>query len=430
MKIVLGSNSPFTNSGYGTQSYFMCKTLMEAGHEVVFLAWNMSTGNSSKRFEKISYNEIKEISLKSPFYEKNAVEEKEDISSKMDYYLCLYENWPCQIRIDDVNKILKKEKADLYIYLLDIWITEPNKKFCCPSMTWLPLHFTPLEDSTKAIIPTFDKIMYMSTFGREVVNNEMPEINPMKDPVIPHYIDYDFLKSKSDKYDREYFRNEIGVTKIEQETGKKVFLISVVARNSEESNRKYLDMSLLAFKDIVMKYPEINAYLYVHTQFVAKVNLLKCMAFYKVPKDRLFVPDQMLMMKSGFTTDYMNGIYYGSDVLMANTGSEGFGLPILEAQLLGCPVVTTRCTAMLDYLYNGEYIDVLDDKFVYANTSYWYLPDPLDVSAKIKKVYDRTPEENEELKQYAIEKIKKDFSYETVGKQFLEEVEKFNKIEE
>ena len=35
----------------------------------------------------------------------------------------------------------------------------------------------------------------------------------------------------------------------------------------------------------------------------------------------------------------MNGIYLGSDILLAGTGSEGFGLPILEAQLFGCPVL-------------------------------------------------------------------------------------------
>jgi glycosyltransferase involved in cell wall biosynthesis len=118
----------------------------------------------------------------------------------------------------------------------------------------------------------------------------------------------------------------------------------------------------------------------------------------------------------------MNGIYLGSDVLLANTGSEGFGLPILEAQLLGCPVVTTRCTAMLEYLYNGEYIEVMDEKFVYANTSFWYLPDVFDIPVKIMKIANRTPEENEEKRKYGIEKIKDVFSIKTVGDAWLKEI--------
>ena len=421
MKIVIGSNSPFTNSGYGIQAYFLCKSLLAAGHEIVFLAWNM-TGSKELLFNKISYNKLKEISIGTAFYNKEAVEEKEDVSSKMDYYTCLYENFPCIIKVDDVNRVLKKEKADLYIYLLDIWIIEPEKKFCCPSMTWLPLHFIPLEDSTKAVLPTFDKIIYLCNFGREVVNDGLPDLKALESPVIPHYIDYDYLYNNLGDYTRESFRKEIGIEEIEKRENRKIFLISIVARNSEESNRKFFDISIQAFKMILQHHPELNAYLYIHTSFMGKVDINKCVAYFNVPGNRIVVPDQVKMIQSGYKTEYMNGIYLGSDVLLANTGSEGFGLPILEAQLLGCPVVTTRCTAMLEYLYNGEYIEVMDEKFVYANTSFWYLPDVFDIPIKIMKIANRTPEENEEKRKYGIEKIKDVFSIKTVGDAWLKEI--------
>ena len=83
MKIVIGSNSPFTNSGYGIQSYFLCKSFIEAGHDVVFLAWNM-TGTKDLQYNKISYEKLKDLSLQTAFYNKEAIEEKEDISSKME----------------------------------------------------------------------------------------------------------------------------------------------------------------------------------------------------------------------------------------------------------------------------------------------------------------------------------------------------------
>jgi glycosyltransferase involved in cell wall biosynthesis len=426
MKIVIGSNSPFTNSGYGIQSYFLCKSFIEAGHDVVFIAWNM-TGTKDLQYNKISYEKLKELSLETAFYNKEAVEEKEDISSKIEYYTCLYDNFPCIIKVDDVNKVLKKEKADLYIYLLDIWIIESGKKFCCPSMTWLPLHFTPLEDSTKAVLPTFDKIIYLCKFGRDVVNFGLPELNALEDPVVPHFIDYDYLYNNVGPYNREYFRKELGITEIEERDNKKIFLISIVARNSEESNRKFFDISLQAFKLLLESQPELNAYLYIHTTFVGKVDLNKCVSFFNVPGNRILVPDQLKMIQSGYKTEYMNGIYLGSDVLLAGTGSEGFGLPILEAQLFGCPVVTTKCTAMLEYLYNGEYINVMDEKFVYANTSFWYLPDVFDIPEKIMKIVNRTPEESQKMKEYGIEQIKNNFSIKTVGNAWLDEINKLVK---
>ena len=67
MKIVIGSNSPFTNSGYGIQSYFLCKSFIEAGHDVVFLAWNM-TGTKDLQYKKISYEKLKDLSLQTAFY--------------------------------------------------------------------------------------------------------------------------------------------------------------------------------------------------------------------------------------------------------------------------------------------------------------------------------------------------------------------------
>ena len=426
MKIVIGSNSPFTNSGYGTQSYFFCKALLEAGHEITFLAWNIS-GSEALRYKKMDYETMKKISLDSQCFDKDALEEKEDVCKRMSYYTCIYENFPCLINVDDVNKLLKMEEADMYIYLLDVWIIEPNKKFCCPSMTWLPLHFSPLEETTKAILPTFDKIIYMCEFGKQVVNESLPELNVMKEPIIPHFIDYDYLYNNINQYDREYFRDEIGISKIETETNEKVFLVSVVARNAEESNRKYLDLSIQSFKILLDKYPELNPYLYIHTTLMGKVDLVTCIQYFGVPIDKIIIPDQLKLSRSGYKTEYMCGIYLGSDVLLATTGSEGFGLPILEAQLLGCPVVTTKCTAMLDYLYNGEYIDVLDDKFVYANTSFWYLPDIFDIPIKIMKVANRTAEENKKMREYGIKMIKDNFSIETVGGKWLKEISKFDK---
>ena len=88
-----------------------------------------------------------------------------DFSLKLEYYACLYENFPCELKVNDINQILIDEKIDVHIYILDIWIIEGNKRFIKPSVTWLPLHFTPVEESTINALGNFHSYLYLSTFG-------------------------------------------------------------------------------------------------------------------------------------------------------------------------------------------------------------------------------------------------------------------------
>ena len=415
MRILIGSNSPLTNSGYGIQSYYLCKSLLEYGHEIIFLCWNLH-GDEKYRNKLLDYETIKKLSLDSKSYELEAILEKEDVCKQLKYYICIYPVFPCELMVNDINNILIKENIDVHIYILDIWIIESHKKFVRPSLTWLPLHFIPLEDNTLHTLDNFNRLIFLSNFGIDVVKNSVKDFDVSKHSLIPHFIDYDTFQKSLNDMTREKFREIVGITKIEKEKNKELKLVSIVARNSEESNRKCFDLNVLGFKKLLDK--GVDAYLYIHSGLIGKVNILKCINYYNVPNDRILYPVQEKMITSGYLSDYMYGIYLGSDVLLACSGSEGFGLPILESQLLKCPVVTTRCTAMLDYLYYGEYVDVLDDKFVYANSSYWYIPDPNDIGEKLYKVLNYSDSYKEEKSQYGQDKIKNEFFLKYLGKKW------------
>ena len=49
-------------------------------------------------------------------------------------------------------------------------------------------------------------------------------------------------------------------------------------------------------------------------------------------------------------------LYQTADVLLSCTGGEGFGVPIIEAQYNGCPVIATDCTAMSELVCNGALV--------------------------------------------------------------------------
>jgi glycosyltransferase involved in cell wall biosynthesis len=50
----------------------------------------------------------------------------------------------------------------------------------------------------------------------------------------------------------------------------------------------------------------------------------------------------------------LRDIYASADVWLCSSGVEGFGLPLLEAMACRCPVVTTRCGGVVDFVRDGQ----------------------------------------------------------------------------
>ena len=60
----------------------------------------------------------------------------------------------------------------------------------------------------------------------------------------------------------------------------------------------------------------------------------------------------------GLPAEYLSFIYNSANVLMAAAMSEGFGIPIIESQACGTPVIVTNFSAMPELVRYGEIIDV------------------------------------------------------------------------
>jgi glycosyltransferase involved in cell wall biosynthesis len=56
----------------------------------------------------------------------------------------------------------------------------------------------------------------------------------------------------------------------------------------------------------------------------------------------------------GFPDEYMRDVYSSMDVHMLVSLGEGFGIPILEAQACGTPVIVGAWTAMAELFFSGS----------------------------------------------------------------------------
>jgi len=114
-------------------------------------------------------------------------------------------------------------------------------------------------------------------------------------------------------------------------------------------------------------------------------------------------------------------MYKCADMYLCGSCSEGFGIPQLEAQYYGLPVVTTRFGAMHDYCWHGVSVPAAQRRWNHMQGAWWVTPSvDLTVEA-MEKVYQGDLETTDEWVQ---EEVRKVMSYEAVREKILAIVEK------
>lgn len=102
--------------------------------------------------------------------------------------------------------------------------------------------------------------------------------------------------------------------------------------------------------------------------------------------------------------DELAELYSSADVFAFPSHVEGFGLPPLEAMACGCPVVTTDCLGVRDYVLQNENALMVPPK------------NPLKLAESIEKVLDRT-ELQETLSENGVKTAKK-FTWDAAAAKF------------
>src|SRR5690606_17951882 len=77
-----------------------------------------------------------------------------------------------------------------------------------------------------------------------------------------------------------------------------------------------------------------------------------------IPQQNLRLPDMYRMMRNEYTPAMLNKLYNAADVFILPSAGEGFGVPVIEAQASGCPVIVTDFTAQTELCGAGWLIGV------------------------------------------------------------------------
>ena len=98
-----------------------------------------------------------------------------------------------------------------------------------------------------------------------------------------------------------------------------------------------------------------DAHLYVHTIMQGHLNLLELAERYEIQRNISFSHPYPLVAGLCSVHD-MAMIYSAADVLLSPSMGEGFGVPIIEAQACGTPVITGDWTSMSEITRTGRAI--------------------------------------------------------------------------
>lgn len=325
MRILWNSNAPWAASGYGEQTALFVPRLKALGHEVAILA------NYGLQATQVPWGGI-------TVYPGDG-------------------HWNNTI----VGTVADHFEADVVITLCDAWVMNPDAWPPHIRMgLWAPIDHWPIPPKVLSTLqhPKVRPIA-MSQDGFEWMQKFHLDAS-----YVPHGVDTKLFRPRPE--DREAIREELGIPV-------DAFVLGMVAANKGNPSipRKSFPQVFEAFTRFAKTHED--AFLYVHTDARGAGGgmALDTLAFaLGAPEGRLrFPPIEAIQL--GMQKELVANIYQAFDVLVNPSMGEGFGIPILEAQACGVPVITSNHSAMKEltsagWLVSGDnWWDALQESFLF-----------------------------------------------------------------
>lgn len=208
------------------------------------------------------------------------------------------------------------------------------------------------------------------------------------------------------------------------------YLVTVVAANKGFPPRKSWPEIFQAFKLFRDQHP--HALLYCHTTkkpFGSREGIVmeELYSAVGIPGEAIAFPEQAALF-IGVPDEQVAEIYQASDVLLLPSRGEGFGLPVAEAQACGCPVIASEWSAQTELVVNGALVKPHHKQWITPLKYWWAICDPLDIFEAMEALYYRDPEDADIQNVEGAEYFRNAYAWDVVYKKhwqpFIERVER------
>jgi glycosyltransferase involved in cell wall biosynthesis len=261
----------------------------------------------------------------------------------------------------------KQFNADICISLYDAWVFSADlwRQNGVRWVPWFPVDSDPIAKRVVDQVKGAWAAIAYSKYGYEQA--QAAGVGNLH--YVPHGVDTGVYKPK----DRAKAREELGWSN-------DLFYFAAVLNNKDNSpNRKAFAEQIEAFAMLHKRHPDIRFYL--HTQAdgtpYGGIDLVPICKHFELPDGAVLFTDQRQLASGQITDEEMAEVYNAADCLLSVTMGEGFGVPILEAQACGTPVIVGDWTAMSELCFAGWKVSKEDAHRYWVPTgACWYLPRP------------------------------------------------------
>ena len=316
LSIVWASNSPTVGTGYGSQTKQVVTRLHRDGHRVCIAA-NYGAEGQVTTWEGLRV------------WPRGFAQHSEDV---LPAYV---KAWAAE----------NSDPRTILMTLYDVWALPGVNEKVDRVASWVPIDHVPAPPRVVQWLahPHVTPIA-MSKFGRDMIERAGLECL-----YVPHALEAVWRPTASYK----------GVTGRQlMNVPEDAFVITMANANKGSTPpRKSWPENFMAVAEMMERRSDV--WLYVHSEdrgSMGGVDLHVLAEACGLDRDRVRFVDQFAF-RMGIPQEAVAAIYTASDVLLASSMGEGFGLTPLEAQATGTPVVVSNWTAQPELVGDGWCVD-------------------------------------------------------------------------
>lgn len=335
MRILWHSVAPWIKTGYGTQTDIFARRIRDLlDHQVAISTWTMRGG-------------------------------------LMEYDgFAVYPGARDGFGNDIVGRHARHFGAELVVTLTDSWVFRPAAMRTIPWVAWTPVDHDPAPPKVVETLKAGYAVpVAYSRFGEQKLYDA--GLGPLYVPHACHPAYFEHIGKRQ-------ARRNLGLPQ-------DAYIVGMVGINQSSPNRKSYPQGLEAFQRFREKHSEAYLYMHTHLRSGAGLNLAHLIDHLGIDENSYQTPDPYdLLLGQPETT--LRDVYSAIDVFLCPYMGEGFGIPIIEAQASGTPIVATDFSTMPELCYFGELIQ--GEPYYTSQSSFQRIPTVGAIVEGLERVYD------------------------------------------